>query len=57
MLRVCIKPTTFNILPIQDKQNKYIDIKHSVNRKKVLDQHTRLEKAYKNCLNNPIVFL
>jgi hypothetical protein len=50
MLRVCIKPTTFNILPIQDKQNKYIDITHTVNRKKVLDQHRQLEKTYKNCI-------
>jgi len=48
MLRVSIRPTTFDILPIQDDQNPYIDIHYRVNKKKVLAQHTNLEKSFKN---------
>jgi N-dimethylarginine dimethylaminohydrolase len=48
MLRVCIKPTTFTILPIQDKQNPYIDIKHRVDRKKAAKQHDALVKSFAN---------
>jgi len=33
---------------MQDKQNPYIDIHHSVNKKKVLAEHARLEHAYEH---------
>jgi len=48
MLRICIRPTTFTITPIQDKQNPYIDIDMNVNMKKALKQHSDLVKAFKN---------
>ena len=48
MLRICIKPTTFTILPIQDRQNPYVDIKHRVDRKKVTKQHDNLVNSFIN---------
>ena len=48
MLRICIKPTTFTILPIQEKQNTYIDIKHRVDRKKAAKQHNDLVESFIN---------
>jgi len=50
MLRLCIKPTTFQILPIQHQQNPYITDKSiepkNVHMKKVKEQHNALEKAF-----------
>ena len=46
--RIMIRPTTFQILPMQDKQNPYIDIHHDVNKKKVMAQHTQVEHAYQD---------
>jgi len=46
MLRICIKPTTFEITPQQDKQNPYIDINYNVRQKKVDEEHKALEKAF-----------
>jgi N-dimethylarginine dimethylaminohydrolase len=50
MIRLCIKPTTFQILPIQHKQNPYITDDSiqpkNVNKKKVHAQHDALEKAF-----------
>jgi N-dimethylarginine dimethylaminohydrolase len=48
MLRVCIEPTTFTIFDFQDKQNPYIDIEHTVHGKKVMQQHSNLQKAFSN---------
>ena len=50
MLRVCIKPTTFEVLPFQEKQNPYIDITYTTNTKKIFQQHLALEKVFKNCV-------
>jgi len=46
MIRVCIKPNTFEITSMQDKQNPYIDIKHSVVRDEVAKEHDALVKQY-----------
>jgi len=46
MLRICIKPTTFQITEQQDKQNVYIDVHHVVNKKKANKQHDALERAF-----------
>jgi N-dimethylarginine dimethylaminohydrolase len=54
MLRLCIKPTTFSILPIQDKQNPYIDIHYKLNQKKVLKEHLSLEKAFEYAITYSI---
>ena len=48
MLRVCIKPTTFTLTPIQDKQNNYIDLHNSVSKTSALKQHGELVKAFAN---------
>jgi len=51
MHRFLIKPTTFEILPIQDKQNPYINIHHPVNRATAIVHHRQLA----NALEKPIV--
>jgi len=45
MQHICIEPTTFEILSIQDKQNPYIDIGHNVDKALVNAQHKALLKA------------
>jgi len=45
MKRLLISPTTFEVLAIQDKQNPYIDIHHTFDKKKVAAQHAALVKA------------
>ena len=52
MLRIHIKPTTFDIFPIQDGQNPYIDHKINVNKKKMLQEHKNLVKSFKN----PVIY-
>jgi len=47
MKRLLIEPSTFKVLPIQDKQNTYIDINHVFDSKKVAAQHTALMAAIK----------
>ena len=54
MLRICIKPTTYEILPFQDKQNPYVDTVTRVNKKKVIEQHDELEMAFKNMVTYTI---
>lgn len=51
MHRFLISPTTFEILPMQDKQNPYIDIHHPVDRKAAIAHHRQLAAA----LQKPIV--
>jgi N-dimethylarginine dimethylaminohydrolase len=46
MIRVCIEPNTFTITSMQDKQNPYIDIRHSVDRTEVTAEHTALVKQF-----------
>ena len=53
-MQICIKPTTFEILSIQDKQNPYIDIAHNINTKLVKAQHNSLVKALKST-GSPVV--
>lgn len=48
MYHVCIKPTTFDLIPIQDKQNPYIDIEKQINQSSVKKQHNNFEKAFLN---------
>lgn len=48
---VCIAPSTFEILSMQDKQNPYIDVKHYVDKAKVARQHKALVKALKDTLH------
>lgn len=50
MLRVLIRPTTYQILPIQDGQNPYIDTTYEPHRKKIMDQHTKVERAFQNTI-------
>ena len=47
MKRLLIEPSTFKVLPIQDKQNPYIDIDHVFDRTKVAAQHKALMAAIK----------
>jgi len=47
MKRLLIEPSTFKVLPIQDKQNRYIDIHHVFDSKKVAVQHKALMAAIK----------
>jgi N-dimethylarginine dimethylaminohydrolase len=54
MLRLCIKPTTFSILPIQDNQNRYIDIYYKLNQIKLLRDHLRLEKSFISAISYEI---
>ena len=46
MQRLSIKPTTFNVFKFQDSQNPYIDSKSGIDMKKVVKQHTALEKVF-----------
>lgn len=46
MIRVCIEPNTFEITSMQDKQNPYIDIKHSISGSEVSKEHANLVKQY-----------
>jgi N-dimethylarginine dimethylaminohydrolase len=54
MLRIHIKPTTFDIFPLQDGQNKYINRVVHVNKKKALEQHKNLVKSFKNSITYTI---
>jgi N-dimethylarginine dimethylaminohydrolase len=54
MLRILIRPTTFTILPMQDKQNPYIDIHYDVQKSKVLHQHTQVERSFQNTISYTI---
>jgi len=45
MKRLLIEPTTFEILPMQNKQNPYINIKKAVHNQKAEDQHELLTKS------------
>lgn len=47
---VSIKPTTFEITPVQDGQNEYIHIDAGIDRKKVMKQHKNLENAFSSIL-------
>jgi N-dimethylarginine dimethylaminohydrolase len=47
MKRLLIEPTTFEVLPMQDKQNPYIDTNHVFDRQKVAAQHKALTEAIK----------
>ena len=49
---VCIAPSTFEILSMQDKQNPYIDVKHYVDKAKLARQHKALVKALKGTLHH-----
>ena len=46
MIRMCIEPNTFEIISMQDKQNPYIDVRHSVVQKKVKESHKNLVKQF-----------
>ena len=50
MKHVCIQPTTFDLLDIQDGQNPYIDVAHRVDMAKVTKQHLNLVKALTSTL-------
>ena len=50
MLRICIKPTTFTLTPIQENQNPYIDVKKDIKNTKALKQHEHLVKAFENVI-------
>ena len=56
MRRLLIEPSTFEILPIQDKQNPYIEIKHHVNRARVAQQHEELVQTLAKGPNGVIVY-
>ena len=56
MRRLLIEPSTFEILPIQDKQNPYIEIKHHVNRTRVAQQHEELVQTLAKGSNGVIVY-
>jgi N-dimethylarginine dimethylaminohydrolase len=47
-MHICINPSTFEILPIQDKQNPYIDVIYNINHKTVKAQHKALLKALRS---------
>ena len=46
MIRVCIEPNTFEITSMQDNQNPYIDVNHSVSGSDVSKEHRALVKQY-----------
>lgn len=46
MIRLCIEPTTFEITSMQDKQNPYIDIHHTVDGRGVEKEHRSLIKQF-----------
>ena len=52
MIRILIKPTTFEILSIQHGQNPYIDIHHAFNTQKFMKDHATLAKE----IDSPIVY-
>lgn len=54
MLRVLIKPSTFRVTPMQDGQNPYIDINYHPDHKKIMHQHSELEKALSNTVTYTI---
>jgi N-dimethylarginine dimethylaminohydrolase len=54
MLRICIKPTTFDVYNFQDEQNKYINPAIKINKKKVFEQHANLEKTFTNMITYTI---
>jgi len=56
MRRLLIEPSTFEILPIQDKQNPYIEINHHVNRARVAEQHEALVQVLATGPNGVIVY-
>lgn len=47
-MHICINPSTFEILELQDGQNPYIDIIYNVNHKTVKAQHKELLKALRS---------
>ena len=47
-MHLCINPSTFNILGLQDGQNPYIDVVYNVNHKTVKIQHKALLKALRS---------
>ena len=47
-MHLCINPSTFEILPIQDGQNPYIDVVYKVDKKTVKTQHKDLLKALRS---------
>jgi N-dimethylarginine dimethylaminohydrolase len=54
MLRIHIKPTTFDIFPNQVGQNKYVDHTVHIDKKKALEQHKNLVKSFKNSITYTI---
>jgi N-dimethylarginine dimethylaminohydrolase len=46
MIRVCIEPNTFEITSMQDKQNPYIDVHSTVNRREVEKEHHALTRQF-----------
>jgi hypothetical protein len=56
MRRLLIEPSTFEILPIQDKQNPYIEIHHRFNKRKVKDQHEALVQTLVKGPNGVIAY-
>jgi N-dimethylarginine dimethylaminohydrolase len=54
MLRIHIKPTTFDIFPDQYGQNPYIDHTVTINKKKAYEQHKNLVKSFKNSITYTI---
>jgi N-dimethylarginine dimethylaminohydrolase len=56
MRRLLIEPSTFEILPIQDKQNPYIEIKHHVNRAYTAQQHEELVQTLAKGPNGVIAY-
>jgi N-dimethylarginine dimethylaminohydrolase len=45
IIRVLIKPSTFNIFKYQKNQNPYIDINHNILKNNVMTQHSNLAKS------------
>jgi N-dimethylarginine dimethylaminohydrolase len=50
MLRILIRPTTFRLTPMQQGQNRYIDIHYKVRRSSVIKHHHQLELALTNTI-------
>jgi len=46
MIRVCIAPTTFEIMAMQEKQNTYVDIDYVPDRDKVVKEHETMTKDF-----------
>ena len=47
-MHLCINPSTFEILPIQDGQNPYVDVIYKVDKKTVKAQHKGLLKSLRS---------